>query len=128
MLDKLLKLAKTLRDPKEGCPWDKERELEDIPPLLIEESDEIKEAIEKKDWSNLKEEIGDVLFNLCLLMQIAEEQKLFTAEEVTDACHDKIVERHSWVFGDDKAETAEEALELWRKNKVQNSKNPKSKE
>jgi len=114
MIDKLLKLAKTLRSE---CPWDKKRVLADIPPLLLEESEEIKEAIEKEDWENLKEEIGDVLFNLCLLIQIAEEQKLFSAKDVTDACHDKLVERHTWVFGDDKADTSEEVLKLWKKNK-----------
>src|SRR3989304_3830914 len=116
MLDKLLKLSKILRSDK-GCPWDKERVLADFPPMLIGESEEIKEAIEKKDWNNLKEEIGDVLFNLCLLITIAEEQKLFKAKDLIDHCSDKIIARHTWVFGSDKARTAEEALELWKKNK-----------
>lgn len=116
MLDKLLKLAKKLRS-KDGCPWDKERVMADFPPLLIEESEEISEAIEKEDWENLKEEIGDVLFNLCLLMQIAEEEGHFSAKDVIKASSDKIISRHTWVFGKDKAETAEEALKLWKQNK-----------
>ena len=116
MLNKLLLLAKILRS-ENGCPWDKKQSLADYPARLIEESEEIKEAISQEDWSNLEEEIGDVLFNLCMLMQIAEENKLFTAKKVIDTCHDKIVKRHSWVFGDDKANSAEEALELWNKNK-----------
>jgi len=116
MLDKLLKLAKKLRS-KDGCPWDKERVLADFPEMLIEESEEIKEAIEKEDWDNLKEEIGDVLFNLCLLMQIAEEQKLFKSQDVIDHSADKIITRHSWVFGKDKVKNAEEALRLWKSNK-----------
>lgn len=110
----LLKLAKTLR---KKCPWDKKLTMADVPKLLIEESEEIREAIEKKDWKNLKEEIGDVLFNLCMLMTIAEEKKHFKADDVLKSCHDKIVERHTWVFGNDKAKTPEEALELWKKNK-----------
>lgn len=116
MIDKLLRLAKKLRGPK-GCPWDKERVMADFPPLLIEESEEIKEAIAKADWENLQEEIGDVLFNLCLLMQIAEEEGHFTAKDVINSSSEKIISRHTWVFGKDTAKTAEEALRLWKKNK-----------
>lgn len=114
MLTPLLQLAKTLR---KECPWDKKQKMKNIPTMLIEEAQETLEAIEKKDWENMKEEIGDVLFNLCLLIQMAEEKKLFTAQEVVDASEAKIIERHTWVFGKDKATTAEEALELWKKNK-----------
>jgi uncharacterized protein YabN with tetrapyrrole methylase and pyrophosphatase domain len=114
MLDPLLQLAKKLR---KECPWDKKQTLKTIPPMLIEETQEMIEAIEKKDWENMKEEIGDVLFNLCLLMQMAEEKKYFTAQEVMDAIEEKIISRHTWVFGGDKATTAEEALKIWNKNK-----------
>lgn len=114
MLDPLLQLAKKLR---KECPWDKKQTLKTIPPMLIEETQEMIEAIEKKDWENMKEEIGDVLFNLCLLMQMAEEKKHFTAQEVMDAIEEKIIFRHTWVFGGDKATTAEEALKIWNKNK-----------
>ena len=117
MISQLLELARTLR---KKCPWDKKLKMADIPKLLIEESEEIREAIEKKDWKNLKEEIGDVLFNLCLLMTIAEEKKHFKAKDVLISCHDKIVERHTWVFGKDKAKTAEEVLKLWKQNKRKN--------
>ena len=123
MIDELLKLAKILRDPDKGCPWDRERVLADFPKLLIEETEEIREAINKSDWTNLKEEIGDVLFNLCLLMQVAEEDGHFTSKEVTDAIEQKIISRHTWVFGKDKASTPEEALALWKKNKAA-EKNP----
>lgn len=114
MLTPLLKLAKTLR---KECPWDKKQKMKNIPPMLIEETQEILEAIEKKDWENLKEEIGDVLFNLCLLIRMAEEKKHFSAKEVIDAIEEKIIARHTWVFGKDKASTPEEALKLWQKNK-----------
>lgn len=116
MLKNLLKLARKLRS-KTGCPWDQKQTMKKIPPMLIEESQEIAEAIQKKDWKNLKEEIGDVLFNLCLLIIMAEEKKLFTAPEVINACDKKIRTRHTWVFGKDKARTAAEALKLWKKNK-----------
>lgn len=117
MLKELLKLAKTLRGPN-GCPWDKKQKLKNIPPMIQEEAEEILEAIQKKDWENMKEEIGDVLFNLCLLIQMAEEKKYFKAKDVIDAIEKKIISRHTWVFGKDKASTAEEALALWKKNKT----------
>ncbi len=118
----LLTLAKTLR---KKCPWDKNLKMSDIPKLLKEESEEIQEAIAKKDWPNLQEEIGDVLFNLVMLMTLAEEKKHFTAEEVLKLCHEKIVARHTWVFGEDKAKTPEEAVKLWKKNKKKTQENGK---
>jgi uncharacterized protein YabN with tetrapyrrole methylase and pyrophosphatase domain len=114
MFDSLLKIAKMLR---ELCPWDKKQTLAKYPDRLLEESEEIREAIKNKDWKNLKEEIGDVLFNLVMMMQIAEEKGYFTAEETLKSCHDKIIGRHTWVFGEDEANTPEEALALWKKNK-----------
>ncbi|MDP2691902.1 MAG: MazG nucleotide pyrophosphohydrolase domain-containing protein [bacterium] len=116
-MNKLLALAKTLRG-KNGCPWDKSITLADIPKNLIEESEEIREAIEKEDWENLKEEIGDLLFNLCLMMTIAEEKGHFKPEDIITHNAKKITERHTWVFGEDKANTPEEAIALWNKNKA----------
>ncbi len=115
MFTSLQVIAKTLR---QLCPWDKKQTLGKYPDRLLEESEEIREAIEKKDWENLKEEIGDVLFNLVMMMEIAEEKGYFTADEVLKSCHDKIINRHTWVFGEDKANTPEEALALWKKNKA----------
>lgn len=114
MLTKLLKIAKRLR---KDCPWDRDQTMENIPPMIIEEAEEILAEIKKGDWSEMKKEVGDVLFNLCLLITMAEEKKLFTAQDVIDACEEKIISRHTWVFGKDKASTPEEALALWKKNK-----------
>jgi len=122
MLHPLLALAKKLR---KECPWDKKQTMKTIPPLIMEEAQEILEAVEKKDWDNMKEEIGDVLFNLCLLIQMAEEKNHFTAQEVIDAIETKIVSRHTWVFGEDTAASAEEALALWRENKEKEKKKRK---
>jgi uncharacterized protein YabN with tetrapyrrole methylase and pyrophosphatase domain len=114
MLKSLLSIAKKLR---RECPWDKKQTLSKYPDRLLEESEEIREAIKKKDWPNLKEEIGDVLFNLIMMMQIAEEKGHFTADETIQACEKKIIERHTWVFGDDIASTPEEVMKLWKRNK-----------
>lgn len=116
MLQNLLSLARFLRSPS-GCPWDRARKFKDLPPMLIEESEEIAQAIRKKDWKNLREEIGDVLYNLCMLMIMAEEKGYFTAKDVIDNSEKKIKTRHTWVFGKDKATTPEEVLKLWKKNK-----------
>ena len=113
---KLLKLAKRLRSPK-GCPWDRSQTIEDMAERMEEEAQEIQEAFTKRDWENLKEELGDVLFNIVLTAQIAEEEGKFTMKEVINDIDEKIRSRHTWVFGKDKAKTPEEALEMWRKNK-----------
>lgn len=116
MLTSLLKLAAKLRSPT-GCPWDRARKFKDLPPMLIEESEEIAQAIRKKDWKNLREEIGDVLYNLCMLISMAEEKGYFSAEDVIDGSARKIRSRHTWVFGKDKAKTPADVLRLWKKNK-----------
>jgi tetrapyrrole methylase family protein / MazG family protein len=114
---KLTKLAKKLRSPN-GCPWDKSRKLEDMPEYLREEIEEVIEAIEKNDSENLKEEIGDILFTLILTAQIAEEEGKLKMKDVLKGIEQKIISRHTWVFGKDKAHTPEEALAKWKENKL----------
>lgn len=116
---KLTKLAKKLRSDT-GCPWDRSRKLDDMAKYLEEECDEAIAAIHKKDYENLKEELGDLLFSIVLTIQIAEEEKLFDAKGVLEDIAKKIISRHTWVFGKDKARTPEEALEMWKRNKERN--------
>jgi uncharacterized protein YabN with tetrapyrrole methylase and pyrophosphatase domain len=113
----LQKLAKKLRSPT-GCPWDRSRTMEDMAESIEEEAQEIQEAFKKKDWKNLREELGDVLFNIVLTAQIAEEEGKFTMKDVIKDIDEKIRTRHTWVFGKDKANTPQEALEMWNKNKA----------
>ena len=113
---KLVEIARQLRGP-EGCPWDQSKTLEELQKDFMEEADEVKQALEKNDWKNLREELGDVLFNMVLMTVIAEEQGLFTMKDVLEDIQKKIVSRHTWVFGDDKASTPGEAIALWQKNK-----------
>lgn len=84
---------------------------------MQDESQEVVEAIEKNDMKNLEEEIGDLLFSLILITQVAKEENYFNMELVLERITEKIISRHTWVFGEDKAKTAEEALLLWKKNK-----------
>ena len=123
---KLIEIAKMLRGP-EGCPWDKSRTLFSLDKEIMEEAEEVLEAIKNKDHENLREELGDLLFNIMLMCQIAEEENHFTMKDVLDDITKKIVSRHTWVFGDDKASTPEEALAIWKKNKESESKKEGSK-
>ncbi|MFA6436495.1 MAG: MazG nucleotide pyrophosphohydrolase domain-containing protein [Candidatus Gracilibacteria bacterium] len=120
-LRELLSIAKKLRSPT-GCPWDRKKTIENLLPDLLGEVKEVEEAIQKGDMKNLKEELGDVLFNMVLLCVIAEEEGKFTMDEVLKEIAEKIVSRHTWVFGKDKASTPEEALALWGKNKAKERK------
>jgi len=113
---KLLDLVEKLRAPN-GCPWDRKQTIESLAKCVKEEADEVLEAIEKKDYENLKEEIGDLILTVSMITQIAKEEQKFDMEEVLNSVCKKMIERHTWVFGEDKAETAEEALEMWKRNK-----------
>lgn len=112
----LLELAAKLRSDT-GCPWDRKQTIASMLKHTEEEVQEVREAIENGDHDNLKEELGDVLFQLVMISQIAKEHGYFDMDGVIAGISEKIISRHTWVFGDDKASTPEEALEMWRKNK-----------
>ena len=123
--DELIKIAKKLRAPG-GCPWDRSRKVEDLKEDLLEEAQEVGEALDNRDNENLREELGDLLFNIVLLTVIAEEEGRFEFKDVLKDVAEKIISRHTWVFGDDKASTPEEALKIWAINK-EKEKNLKNK-
>ena len=113
----LLKLAEILRSEK-GCPWDREQTIASMLEFIESEVHEVRIAIENGDHENLREELGDVMFQLIMVAQIAKEHKYFDMDDVIKDIDKKVRDRHTWVFGDDKVETAEEAIALWRKNKA----------
>ena len=115
-LKDLKKLAQQLRSDT-GCPWDRKQTISSMLQYVEEEVAEVRQAIENGDHKNLEEELGDVLFQIVMISQIAEEKKYFDLDGVLERIYDKIVSRHTWVFGEDKAKTPEEAIEMWRKNK-----------
>jgi tetrapyrrole methylase family protein / MazG family protein len=114
--DELIRIAKKLRAPG-GCPWDRSRKLEDLKEDLLEEAEEVGQALDNKDDENLREELGDLIFNIVLAVVIAEEEGRFEFKDVLSDIAEKIIRRHTWVFGDDKASTPEEALKIWAENK-----------
>ena len=113
---KLIDIARKLRS-ETGCPWDRAQTIESLLEGVEEEAEEVGEAIKNGDYSNLQEELGDLLFNIILISQIASERGLFDMKDVMDDIAEKLIRRHSWVFGKDKAKTPEEALEKWKKAK-----------
>ncbi len=117
----LLQLAKRLRDPEKGCPWDLKQDFNSFKKCLVEEANEVVQAIDKQDWENLKEELGDTLFNLLFLTNLAEEKNLFTLTDVVDGIYQKMIQRHPHVFGDQKASNAQEAYDLFQKAKKESA-------
>lgn len=119
--EQFVNLVRQLRGP-EGCPWDQACTLESLQKEFLEEAEELRDAIQKGDYPNIKEELADVLFNVVLMGVIAEEKGHFSFKEVLQDGYTKIVSRHTWVFGEDKVKTAEEAIAQWKKNKKKEKK------
>ena len=115
----LLALMKTLRDPKDGCPWDREQSFETIAPYTIEEAYEVADAIARQSMPDLKEELGDLLFQVVFHSRMAEEQGAFDFGDVADGLLNKMVGRHPHVFGDGDARTAEEQTKAWEARKAE---------
>ena len=97
-LDDLLYLMGRLRDPKDGCPWDLEQDFDSIIPHTIEESYELAEAINQKDMAQIKEELGDVLFQVIFYSQLAKELEEFQFSDIISSLVTKLVRRHPHVF------------------------------
>jgi len=111
-LEDLLALTKRLRGDK-GCPWDREQTRESIKPYLIEETYEVLEAIDQKDPEKIKEELGDLLFQVIFHARIAEERNEFDIYDVMDTVHAKMIRRHPHVFDDKKVRNTKEVLKQW---------------
>lgn len=112
-MDKILKLARRLRDPKRGCPWDLKQTIRSVRNHPVSEAREIRDAILKNDMANLCEELGDTLWNIAFLIVLAEEQGLFTQRDVVEGILRKMVHRHPHVFGKRRAKDAAEALRIF---------------
>ncbi|MEK9160008.1 MAG: MazG nucleotide pyrophosphohydrolase domain-containing protein [Patescibacteria group bacterium] len=114
---KLLEISAKLRG-ENGCPWDKKQTLESLAPKVLEEAQELLEAVQKGDLENIEEELGDVLFTLIMLAEIAKDEGKFDIDSAMTKVGEKFISRHTWVFGGDTVTTPEEAVEQWNKNKA----------
>ena len=119
--DDIVLLARRLRAPG-GCPWDREQTLESLRAYVLEEAYEVIQAIELGDADGLIEELGDFLFQVVFISQIASEEGKFDVGDVTQRLHDKLVRRHPHVFGEKKAKDAADALRTWNAEKLKEKK------
>ncbi len=113
----LVELSKFLRSP-EGCPWDREQTLNTLRTFILEEAHEVIQAIEMNDIEELKEELGDLLYQILFTSQICNEEGKFTVEGVLNQLYYKLIRRHPHVFGEEKAKDAEEAVKRWHGEKL----------
>jgi ATP diphosphatase len=102
-----------------GCPWDREQTFDTIKRYTLEETYEVLEAIENKDWKGLTGELGDLLLQVLFYAEMAQEQGSFTIDDVLDALSNKLIRRHPHVFGDTKADDAAEVLKNWEALKAE---------
>ncbi|HYW44017.1 MAG TPA: nucleoside triphosphate pyrophosphohydrolase [Bryobacteraceae bacterium] len=109
---KLVDLMGRLRAPG-GCPWDREQTFDTIKPFTLEETYEVLDAIDRRDWNGLAEELGDFLLQAVFYAQMAAEQSLFEIGDTLDAINGKLVRRHPHVFGEESAETAGDVKRIW---------------
>ncbi len=116
--ERAVSIMARLRGPG-GCPWDREQTFDSIKPYTLEETYEVLEAIDNRDWHELTGELGDLLLQVLFYAQMAKEQGTFSVDEVLDRLSIKLVDRHPHVFGDVKAETSSDVLRNWEALKAE---------
>ncbi|MFA3777526.1 nucleoside triphosphate pyrophosphohydrolase [Yersinia sp. 1652 StPb PI] len=124
-LQRLLDIMRTLRDPEHGCPWDRKQTFDTIAPYTLEETYEVLDAIARKDFDDLRDELGDLLFQVVFYAQMGQEQGVFAFDDVCHAISDKLERRHPHVFPNaalnatDVAIGSEAALAGWESRKAE---------
>ena len=119
--ERAVSIMARLRGPG-GCPWDREQTFDSIKPYTLEEAYEVLEAIDNRDWDELRGELGDLLLQVLFYSQMADEDKQFSIDDVLDRLSNKLVDRHPHVFGDVTAETSADVLRNWEALKAEEKK------
>ena len=119
--ERAVAIMERLRAPG-GCPWDREQTFDSIKPYTLEETYEVLEAIDNRDWKELAGELGDLLLQVLFYAEMAKEQDSFSIDDVLDRLSTKLINRHPHVFGDVKAETSAEVKRNWEAIKVEEKK------
>jgi len=117
-IEQLLEIMARLRSPEGGCPWDLEQDFRSIAPYTVEEAYEVTDAIERGDMTALREELGDLLFQVVFHARMAEEQDAFAFEDVARTVVQKMIERHPHVFGGAAFRSADEQTAAWERQKA----------
>jgi MazG family protein len=119
--ERAVAIMERLRAPG-GCPWDREQTFESIKPYTLEETYEVLEAIDNRDWSELAGELGDLLLQVLFYAEMANEQGSFSIDDVLDRLSSKLIHRHPHVFGDVKANTSADVKRNWEALKTEERK------
>ena len=118
-MPRLLEIMRALRDPEKGCPWDIEQNFKTIAPYTVEEAYEVADAIERENWEDLKNELGDLLLQTVYHTQIAEEENLFNFNDVINQISEKMIQRHPHVFGEEnRNKSASQQIKDWESIKA----------
>lgn len=117
-IDRLIAIMERLRDPVNGCPWDATQTYKTIAPHTIEEAYEVAEAIDSGDMDALKDELGDLLFQVIYYTQFAKEDGRFDFDDVAGAISDKMIRRHPHVFGQEVVQSTTHQLSRWEEHKA----------
>ncbi|CAH1576711.1 nucleoside triphosphate pyrophosphohydrolase [Vibrio owensii] len=117
-IEQLEQIMAKLRDPKSGCPWDLKQTFDTIVPHTIEETYEVVDAIQNRDWPNLQEELGDLLFQVIFYSQMAKEQGLFEFSDVVETVNEKLTRRHPHVFSEVEFDSEEAISANWEAEKA----------
>jgi ATP diphosphatase len=112
-ISRLLEIMAALRNPDTGCPWDQEQDFQSIAPYTLEEAYEVVDAIERGDFADLRDELGDLLLQVVFHAQMAAEKGLFAFPDVVEAITRKLIRRHPHVFGDARDLSPDEVKLLW---------------
>jgi MazG family protein len=118
---RLVEIMSRLRAPG-GCPWDREQTFDSIKPYTLEETYEVLDAVDRRDWDELRVELGDFMLQAVFFAQMASEEKLFDIGDSLDAISEKLVRRHPHVFADETAETGDDVKKRWDEIKTQERK------
>src|ERR1700724_2247150 len=119
--ERAVQIMERVRAPG-GCPWDREQTFDTIKPYTLEETYEVLEAIDNRDWPELTGELGDLLLQVLFYSQMAREEGHFSIDDVLDRLANKLVDRHPHVFGEVKADTPAEVLRNWEALKSEEKK------
>jgi MazG family protein len=119
--ERLVAIMARLRAPG-GCPWDREQSFDTIKPYLLEETYEVLEAIDKRDWPALADELGDLLLQAVFFAQMAAEENKFRIDDSIDAIVQKLIRRHPHVFADGAAKTSDDVKRRWDEIKADEKK------
>lgn len=125
---RLLDIMARLRNPEGGCPWDLEQTFASLAPYTLEEAYEVLDAVERADFDDLRDELGDLLLQIVFHARLAEEQQLFDFESVARSIGDKLVRRHPHVFEGREFSDDRERLRYWEAAKVDERREKRSEE